>query len=68
MSNWIDNAKLIIKSGEVGICPKCGSKNTDYEYVTVEPPNGYVSIWCNDCKAKAAIDCLVPTESNKKTA
>jgi len=68
MNNWIENAKSITNKGIAGICPKCGSVNTDYEYVTVEPPNGYLSIWCDDCKARAAIDCIVPTESARKTA
>ena len=68
MRRWIDLALSAQKSGVTGECPKCGSVNTDYKYVTVESPNGYISMWCDDCGAKATIDCLVPTEAMSKTA
>jgi len=66
MRRWIDLALSIQKTGVAGECPKCGSNNTDYKYVAVEAPHGYVSIWCNDCNAKATIDCLIPKESEKR--
>ena len=66
--SWSDNLISIIKNNITGICPICGSSDTAHEYITVESPNGYLSIWCNDCGARAAIDCLVPAESVRKTA
>ena len=66
--NWTRNIKSITSTGVTSSCPGCGSANTEHEYVTIESPIGYLSIWCNDCGAKAVIDCLVPAESAKKTA
>jgi len=66
MRRWIDLALSIQKTGIAGECLKCGSNDTDYKYVTVEAPRGYISIWCNTCNAKATIDCLVPKEPEKR--
>lgn len=52
MMKWLENLKSIDTSGTVGKCPFCGSENTDYKcsIVNLENGNGYMDIWCNDCK------------------
>ena len=49
---WIDSLKSISDQGSVGSCPFCGSTNTDYKCSVVIPENrnGYMDIWCNNCK------------------
>ena len=52
MMKWLENLKSIGAGGNVGKCPFCGSENTDYKCSVVDPENGngYMDIWCNDCK------------------
>lgn len=49
---WLKNVESIAASGKVGKCPECGSENTDYlcKIVDVENQNGYMDIWCEDCR------------------
>jgi len=61
---WTDNLKSIFTDNITGLCPKCGSNDTQHEYTVVEKPHGFIKMWCNDCGAKAVLDCIVP-ESNR---
>jgi uncharacterized Zn finger protein len=60
MNGWVNNLKSITADNTTGACPKCNSYDTAHEYVVINAPSGFVSIWCNECGAKAVIDCIVP--------
>ena len=47
---WLENMKNIAIDGTPGKCPMCGSQNTDYTCTVVNGKDGYMDIWCNDCK------------------
>lgn len=52
VKKWLENIKSISNHGNAGKCPFCGSVRTDYKCSVVqwESRNGYMDIWCNDCK------------------
>lgn len=64
---WIDNLKNIVEHGNVGKCPLCGSKNTDYACTVVDSDkrNGYMDVWCNDCKKAYHISRMKITSNLK---
>jgi hypothetical protein len=47
MRKWMPNFISVDRDGNPGVCPCCGSDNTDY--VIVQNPD-IIKIWCNDCK------------------
>lgn len=47
---WLECIKSIANTNKAGKCPYCSGSNTDYTYVLVEGQNGYLDIWCNNCK------------------
>ncbi|MDM8313109.1 MULTISPECIES: hypothetical protein [Clostridium] len=47
---WIECIKSIASTGKAGKCPYCGNINTDYAHVKVDNENGYLDVWCNECK------------------
>ena len=66
--NWIDSLKNIAQHGKPGKCPKCGSDNTDYacHVISPEKSNGYMDVWCNDCKRAYHISRMEVTDNMKK--
>lgn len=53
MCSWKDNVFRLLRTGESGKCPYCGSEDTSYvlKIVNKETNMGYGTIWCNRCKA-----------------
>ncbi len=47
---WLKNLENIAESGKSGICPCCGSENTDYSFFGTPLSIGFGIVWCNDCK------------------
>lgn len=49
---WADNIISALNTGNAGVCPYCGSANTDFnlEVIIEEEKLGFGTIWCNDCK------------------
>lgn len=64
---WIENMKNIAIKGMPGKCPVCGSENTDYTCTAVNGDNGYMDIWCNDCKRAHHISRIKISDSMKKS-
>ncbi len=48
---WVKNLISIGNANDSGLCPYCGSKNTDCCFSIVDEENniGYGDIWCNEC-------------------
>lgn len=48
---WLKNLEAIVSNNESGVCPLCGSKNTDCGFVVDDEKTnmGHGAIWCNDC-------------------
>ena len=48
---WLENLKSVLAYGEAGICPICGSNDTDYTLKIIDEKTsmGYGVIWCNNC-------------------
>ena len=62
---WKENLISVSEKKEAGICPLCGSKNTDFHFTKVVPKLGYLDIWCNSCKKEIHISrCTVPENEN----
>ncbi|MDO5547947.1 MAG: hypothetical protein Q4F79_05605 [Eubacteriales bacterium] len=49
---WIDNMTSAIERGENGVCPYCGSSDTEHGFTVINKITraGYGSVWCNACK------------------
>ena len=49
---WIKNLENLSKNGNVGMCPFCGSSDTDASFSVMDKKSnmGYGVIWCNKCK------------------
>lgn len=64
---WLENLKSIAANGNVGKCPFCGGGNTDYKCSVVSPENanGYMDIWCNDCKRAFHVSRMQITDGMK---
>lgn len=67
MMKWLENLKSIADNGNVGKCPFCGSTDTDYKCTAVSPENGngYMDIWCNDCKRAFHVSRMQITDGMK---
>lgn len=67
VEKWIENLKSLLNHGNTGRCPFCGSGNTDYKGSVVMPENrnGYLDIWCNDCKKAFHVSRVQITENMK---
>jgi len=52
MSKWLKNFSEVDKHGTSGLCPLCGSGDTDYNFV--QDPS-VIEVWCNSCLAKEEI-------------
>ena len=63
---WLDNIENLAKNGEVGNCPYCNGKNTDYNASVIEDNMGFIIMWCNDCKKAYNVSRMKIT-SNLKT-
>lgn len=63
---WLGNLKSITDTGKAGKCPVCGSKNTDYIGTEIDKNhNGYLDIWCNDCKSAYHVSRMQITDGVK---
>lgn len=49
---WLKNLESIAKNHKSGLCPICGSKETDFGYSIIDPKSrmGYGAVWCNSCR------------------
>lgn len=47
---WLKNLETIAESKKSGVCPYCGSENTDYSFCGTPLNIGFGVVWCNDCK------------------
>ncbi len=47
---WLKNIESIAKTANSGICPYCGSNDTNYSTKKISKDFGYCVIWCNKCK------------------
>lgn len=66
---WLDNLKNIAISGQAGKCPVCGSENTDYicTVVKTESKDGYLDVWCNDCRSAYHVSRIQIADNMKIT-
>lgn len=56
MRNWTDNLISYVKSGEIGICPFCSSKNVKAE--NIDNTRQSLVFTCLDCNKSAHFDGL----------
>ncbi|MBQ8514638.1 MAG: hypothetical protein IJ496_04510 [Ruminococcus sp.] len=47
---WLKNIESIVLNGSSGICPYCGSNDTEYAATIVFGDMGFGDVWCNSCK------------------
>lgn len=47
---WLKNLEHIAEYNTPGVCPHCGSDNTEYTANKIKGNFGNCVIWCNDCK------------------
>lgn len=67
--NWIDSLKNIAAHRKTGgNVRNAGSDNTDYACHVISPEkrNGYMDVWCNDCKRAYHISRMEVTDNMKK--
>lgn len=58
---WLNNIINLSSTGNVGVCPYCGSDDTDYKYTLTDKEEsiGYADLWCNNCKRAYHISRMV---------
>ena len=54
---WNSSLVQISTNGTVGVCPYCGSEDTDFLFVDKKSGRGYLDVWCNSCKEQVHVDC-----------
>ncbi len=47
---WLDNLESVANYKKSGICPFCGSADTDYSFFGSIGSMGFGLIWCNNCR------------------
>lgn len=65
MNGWIGNIETFAKTRTVGVCPFCGSEDTDYCAKKVSGDYGYAILWCNKCRKSHIISSLKVTTDLK---
>ena len=50
---WLSNVISVFQNKSAGICPICGSKETDYGFTVIDQNTcmGYGAVWCNECRS-----------------
>ncbi|MCR5807767.1 MAG: eukaryotic translation initiation factor eIF-2-beta/eIF-5 family protein [Oscillospiraceae bacterium] len=62
MMKWEKNLISISKSATSGICPECGSPDTEFYAKKIVGDLGYILVWCNSCKKGTNISRTVITD------
>jgi len=57
MKQWSDNLINILNDQKPGSCPMCENGKINYQNKLIKAPRGYIYMWCDECGAKACIDC-----------
>ena len=47
---WLNNLESVASDKNSGICPFCGSSETNYSFYGDPGSMGFGLIWCNNCK------------------
>lgn len=66
---WLKNLENIAQKNYPGKCPYCNSDRTDYNAERISEKNGYLVVWCNDCKHAVNLSRVLITDdmnTNKK--
>ena len=67
MGRWKRNIYRVFKENNVGECPYCNSKDTDYVFHKHEDGKGNLNVWCNSCSESIHVD-LSTVPDDKKIA